>query len=400
MTIASVLAGVLALVLHLQLDPASVGRPAADEFAAARFGQFSARFNEKMRAAAGEPMLHQVHDRLTQQLGAYVKIAGDTTCTATAGIHSCLTPLQFERGRMTLRVAVSAEGRVAGFSIVALEPTDGWAPGANAKIVAGSLTLPAIVTLPEAPRPAPLIVLVHGSGAHDADETVGPNKPFRDLAEGLAARGIATLRYVKRNRIAPLPASATLDDEVTTDALAAVALARATAGVDGSRIFVLGHSLGGYMAPHIASKDPQIAGIIVMAGNTRTLRESLTDQLNHLTGTADGVDASMAQLPARYRDLLAGYDPPEAARSLKRPVLVLQGGRDYQVNEKDFARWMAVLTGNPTATLKRYPRLNHLFLEGDGVSMPAEYEQPGRIPAQVLDDIAGWVRAAATTGAR
>jgi dienelactone hydrolase len=238
---------------------------------------------------------------------------------------------------------------------------------------------------------------VHGSGAHDADETIGPNKPFRDLAEGLAARGIATLRYVKRNRIAQLPASATLDDEVTNDALAAVALARTTPGVDASRIFVLGHSLGGYMAPHIASKDQQIRGIVVMAGNSRTLRESLTDQLRHLTGSTDGLEAAMQQAPGRYRDLLPDYDPTVTARVLMRPVLVLQGGRDYQVNDKDFARWTSALANSPNATLKLYPRLNHLFLEGDGVSMPAEYQNPGRIPAQVLDDIATWVQAASAT---
>jgi dienelactone hydrolase len=383
---------VLALALAWQLNPVPMGRQAADEFAAERFAELMARFNEKMKAAAPEPVLRRIHASLTPQLGAYEKIAGDTVCTAGGGIHSCVTPLQFARGLLRLRVAVTANGLVGGLTVVGIEPAEGLAPGANAAITAGSITLPAIVTLPKTAGPAPLVVLVHGSGAHDADETVGPNKPFRDLAEGLAARGVATLRYVKRNRVAPLPASATLDDEVTNDALAAVALARTTPGVDASRIFVLGHSLGGYMAPHIAGKDPQIRGIVVMAGNTRTLRESLTDQLRHLTGGTEALEATMLQAPSRYRDLLPNYDPTVAARALMRPVLVLHGGRDYQVNDKDFARWTSALANSPNATLKLYPRLNHLFLEGDGVSMPSEYERPGRIPDQVLDDIAAWIR--------
>src|SRR5262245_45360659 len=230
---------VLVLAIALQFDPAAVGRPAADEFAGARFTELIARFNEKMKAAAPEPALRQIHAQITGRLGAYEKIAGETRCTAAAGIHSCVTPLQFAGGRLMLRIAVSANGLVVGFTLVGMEPSEGLAPGANAAIAAGPVTLPAVVTLPKAAGPAPLIVLVHGSGAHDADETIGPNKPFRDLAEGLAARGIATLRYVKRNRVVPLPASATLDDEVTNDALAAVALARTTPGVDASRIFVL-----------------------------------------------------------------------------------------------------------------------------------------------------------------
>lgn len=384
---------VFVFVVGGQVDPKAVGRPAADDFAAARFSEFSARFNEKMKAAAPEPMLRQVHGGLAQQLGAYRTFAGDTTCTEAAGIHSCVTPLQFEKGRLLLRVSVSADGLVAGFTIQGVEPSEGLAPGANATITAGTVTLPAIITLPKTAGPAPLLVLVHGSGAHDADETVGPNKPFRDLAEGLAARGVATLRYVKRNRITPLAASATLDDEVTDDALAAVALARATPGVDPSRVFVLGHSLGGYMAPHIASKDPQIRGIVVMAGNTRTMRESITDQMLHLTGSVDQLDAVLQQAPSRYCDLLPGYDPTAVAGLLKRPVLVLHGGRDYQVNDKDFARWAAALGNDPNATLKVYPRLNHLFLDGDGKSMPVEYQRAGNIPAQVLDDIAAWVLA-------
>ena len=117
---------VLALALALQLDPATVGRPAADEFAAARFPEFIARFNEKMKAAAPEPVLRQIHDKLTPQLGAYEKIAGETVCTAAAGIHSCVTPLQFARGRLMLRIAVSADGLVAGISSWVWNRRRGW----------------------------------------------------------------------------------------------------------------------------------------------------------------------------------------------------------------------------------------------------------------------------------
>ena len=131
---------VAALALALQLDPVTVGRPAAEEFAAARFAELSARFTEKMKAAAPDPALRQIHASLTPKLGAYEKIAGDTTCTAGGGIHSCVTPLQFERGRLMLRIAVTADGLVGGLSIAGLEPAEGLAPGANATITAGSIS--------------------------------------------------------------------------------------------------------------------------------------------------------------------------------------------------------------------------------------------------------------------
>jgi len=72
-------------------------------------------------------------------------------------------------------------------------------------------------------------------------------------------------------------------------------------------------------------------------------------------------------------------------------VLVLQGGRDYQVTVDDFAQWKNALTGRPNAQLRLYPALNHLFLAGTGKSLPAEYSVPGHVPVDVIDDIARWI---------
>ncbi len=58
--------------------------------------------------------------------------------------------------------------------------------------------LPATLTLPSGEGHFPAVLLVAGSGPNDRDETIGPNKPFRDLAQGLAAADIASLRYDKR----------------------------------------------------------------------------------------------------------------------------------------------------------------------------------------------------------
>ncbi|MGH7583941.1 MAG: alpha/beta hydrolase family protein, partial [Gemmatimonadales bacterium] len=138
--------------------------------------------------------------------------------------------------------------------------------------VPGPVPLPGTLTLPAGSGPFPIVVLVHGSGANDRDETIGPNKPFRDLAWGLAERGIAVLRYDKRGYVRPAwfaGRNFTVDDETVQDALSALTLARALPEADSTSSFLLGHSLGAIMAPRIAKADGKVAGLIIMAGATR-----------------------------------------------------------------------------------------------------------------------------------
>jgi hypothetical protein len=268
------------------------------------------------------------------------------------------------------------------------------------------------------------VVLIHGSGPNDRDETIGSQKPFADLAAGLASRGVAVLRFDKRTKIygaRMAGADITVKDEVIDDAVAAVAAVRGTPRVDRDRVFVLGHSLGGMLIPRIAAATPSAAGFIVMAGAARPLEQAIVEQMQYLAN-ADGTvtpdeekaiddarrDAAairaltpaaaahtvIAHAPASYWLDLRGYDPPAAARTIDKPMLVLQGERDYQVTMEEFARWKAVLGSKPNVTIKSYPALNHLMMAGSGKSLPAEYATPGHVAQQVVDDIAAWIKAA------
>jgi dienelactone hydrolase len=260
---------------------------------------------------------------------------------------------------------------------------------------------------------------------------VGANKPFKDLALGLATKGVAVLRYDKRTRVygsrmvadKDLAGSLTVKEEVIDDALQAVEVLRRAERVDPGRIFLLGHSLGGYLIPRIAAADVkgEIAGFIIMAGATRPLEDMMVEQVTYILGLAGGGGEDgrrrLAELKTqrdrvkalsesdvasgerimnagvRYWLDLRGYDPPELAKRIERPILVVQGERDYQVTaSKDFAGWKAALAGRPGVTFKLYPKLNHLFIEGQGFPSPSEYTLTiGHIPAAVIDDLAGWI---------
>jgi dienelactone hydrolase len=286
--------------------------------------------------------------------------------------------------------------------------------------------LPATLAMPRGAGPFPAVVLVHGSGPQDRDETIGANRPFLDLARDLAARGIAVLRYEKRTHAHPGEFAGrdfTVDDETTNDAVAAIAMLRAQPGIDASRVFVLGHSQGGMLAPRIATRSAQVAGLIMLAAPARRLLDLLPEQNRYLVGL-DGsisdadkaalarIDAMIAAvrnggslasadtplgLPAAYWRSIDAIDPVADARAAGVPLLLLQGGRDFQVTAADWSLWQAALGGDPRATLRFYPSLNHLGIAGTGAATPQDYQVPGHVDAQLVADIAAWIDARHST---
>lgn len=270
--------------------------------------------------------------------------------------------------------------------------------------------LPATLTVPKGDGLFPAVVLVHGSGPEDRDETIGGSKVFRDLAEGLSSRGIAVLRYVKRTKQYPRQCAAdpnfTMNRETADDALRAACLVRKQPRIDPARVFVLGHSQGGYMAPRIMKRDPKLAGFIVLAGNVRPLEVLVVEQTEYiarLKGTLSAEEQALLDairknplaefhIPEPYLADLRNYHPGAEAKKLDMPMLILQGERDYQVTMKDFALWKAALGGRDNVTFHTYPKLTHLFIAGEGKPSPAEYAKPGHVDEQVIVDIANWVR--------
>jgi pimeloyl-ACP methyl ester carboxylesterase len=266
------------------------------------------------------------------------------------------------------------------------------------------------------------VVFTHGSGPNDRDETIGPNKPFRDLAHGLAAAGIASLRYDKRTfalRGRIDGATFTVEQEVIADAVAAVRFARGEAGIDSGRAFLLGHSLGGTLAPLVAERlGPDVRGVILLAPSARPLDSVIVEQaafrmrvagLSDSEIAAQGIELEQAFARVRsgaapdsemvlgasahyWRDLMARR-PLAALRALAVPVLVLQGGKDYQVTRADYERVQAALTGRaPGLALTVWlPDLNHLFMRVAGESTGAEYGRPGRVDDAVVTQITRWI---------
>jgi hypothetical protein len=289
----------------------------------------------------------------------------------------------------------------------------------------GSPPLHGTLTLPAGPGPFPAVVLVSGSGPADQDETVGPNHPFLDIALGLAARGIASIRYDKRTLDFPRSINQqtfTMTQEYVPDALAAIRLLHRQPAIDPRRLFVLGHSQGGTYAPLIAQRAPEVAGVIFLAAATESIGSATLRQTRYLA-TLPGAIGSQARAnlptviseaaridspaalrsdppatillggagPAYYLSGL-GYNEVATARSIPQPLLFLQGDRDYQVTvANDLDVWLRGLRGRAGVTVVQFRRADHLFLDGSGRPTPLEYTRPGHVDPRVIATIAAWI---------
>lgn len=414
------------------LDPERARRADVflDHLDASRYEEALVMTTPGMREALGNGKLKETWETLPKLLGARTA-RSEVRAEAIDSEAVVTSTLTFPMLSLDARISFDAANQISGFWIVparatvaapALETSRPWREielafgnGANA--------LPGTLTLPDGKGPFAVVVLVHGSGAHDRDETIGPNKPFRDLAHGLADHDIAVLRYEKRSKAHPQTFAHrdyTIDDETVDDALAAVDALHARSGIDAQRIFVAGHSLGAMMAPRIGERDTRIAGLILLAAPATRLEDIVIRQtryLAHLDRRSDAeIDAAIAPierqrdkirklsadsaaddplmlgLPARYWLDLNRYDPIATARAIAQPLLVLQGGRDYQVTRADdFELWKNAFAHDPRVRLIEYPLLGHAFMPGNDPPGPQDYQQSAHVDAQVIADIQAWI---------
>jgi dienelactone hydrolase len=410
----------MALAAQTAADLAAAARKATDLLLAEKYADLIQMFTPDMQKALPESTLVKLGAQIKTYGG--IKSVGDPQSRRTGAATIVVVPVKFASQTINYQWAVNPGGLIVG--MVPLPGPLDWQRPEYSKpdsfkerdvtVGEGEWKLPGTLTVPNGAGPFPAIVLVHGSGPNDRDETVSAVKVFRDLAEGLASRGIVVVRYEKRTKqygakMAGL-AKLTVAEETVDDAAAAAALLRKQPEVDPRRVYVLGHSLGGYVAPRIAEEDGKLAGLVILAGNVRPMEDVSVDQAEYL-GVKDkqleGVKAMQAKvkklevgdedgpavmgLPVTYWVDLKGYNPAEKARTLGLPMLILQGERDFQVNMKDFALWKAAVGSSKGVTMKSFPSLNHLFVTGEGKSTTAEYAKPGHVMPDVVSEIARFV---------
>lgn len=414
------------------VDAAVIAISVVELARAGRFAEIEALFAPTLRAVVSAETVRIGWASEIGKNGAITAVGAPVSETVKTGLVRVSVPITCERGAVTVAMSVDSAGMLQGLRITSTA-TASWAPPtyANSKrfeerevtVGSGPLVVPGALSLPRERGPYPGVVLLSGGGPFDRDETSGANKPLKDLAWGLASLGVAVVRfdkvtYAHASQVADVP-HFTMTDEYVPYAVDAVHLLQGQKQVDPARVFVIGHSMGGKVAPRVAAAEPSIAGLVLLAADAQPVQRAAIRVARYLAALNPGPDAesavaaitrqaAMVESPAlssftpgnelpfgfsgSYWLDLRDYDPVATAAALNKPMLILQGGRDYQVTvEDDLSRWKAGVGERSDVTICVYDADNHLFFPGSGPSTPGEYEPAQHVDPAVIADIADWL---------
>ena len=401
-----------------------------DEMSAGKFVEAQAYFDVSVKDKISAENLKSAWSQITANLGTLEGIDGAQN-KAQGEYQIVIFDCKFSKGSQGFQFVFNKEQKLMGFFILPKKPNTTYNLPAYADttrykeklitVASGKYNLPAMLTIPKDSVKVPVVIFVHGSGPADMDESVGAQKPFKDIAAGLGSKGIATLRYVKRTVLYgnEFNKAFTTKEEVTDDALAMIEFAKTIPEVDPQQIYVFGHSLGGMLAPRIATLSPDLKGIILAAAPAKKLQDISIEQNNYLyslgkdttkagkEGLANALkelnfaktitdkslpaDSLVLGLPAAYWADLNDMNQVDLAKKLKIRTFIIQGGNDFQVGTQDFNLWVAGLKGKKNVDSKLYPMLNHLFSFSSEKGNISQYQEPLHVDQPVIDDLVSWI---------
>lgn len=389
---------------------------------------------EGFKKAVEKKVISEQNKALKKQLGE-VKSFGDLRLVFDSGYKTILAYTEFEKGSYDVRISFSEDGKyVEGYSLQE-SPIDGEKVDADkyfgeaVSFNSDSLKINGTLILPKnQSEKVPVVILLQGSGSSDRDETIyGLNKPLRDIAEGLGNNGIATLRYDKRTYTYGYDlseedvANISVDEEYTNDLSAAIEYLKTRDEIDLNNIYILGHSLSGYLIPYFYENESIIRGGISLAG---TIGQSFEDLMKYQYEYLANYDKKVTEeeqtvlndFNAEYelvKKLKAGesvneslilgigqdywnffnrYDGIKEWEKVSNPTLVLQGERDYQIPMNNFNLYKETLSSMDNFKFKSYDKLSHIFMEGSKKPSPGDYTKQLKVDNEVIKDISSWIK--------
>lgn len=396
-----------------------------------KYTEAYAYFDPSFQTKVTEADLKTMWGKISEKLGK-LETADVINSKTEKEFYTVLVEGKFSKDTQNFLIAFNKTEKIIGFFLQPKSQTAAYSQPAYADttlykekeiyVKTPGHSLVGLLTVPRKSVNFPVVVLVHGSGPSDMDETIGANKPFKDLALGLAAQGVATIRYVKRTMVYPasFAGNFTVKEEVLDDAVAAIALAKTIPGANKNQVYLLGHSLGGMLAPRLATLSPDLTGILLLAAPARPLPDLITEQTRYMFSLAKDTtqsanlrmdslissfdkiritslgtlkpDSVLLGLPAAYWVDLNKTNQVETAKKLKQRIFIAQGGNDFQVSTIDYNLWDKALSKKKNVFLKLYPGLNHLLTPQQEKGTTDQYRVPANVSTELVTDIASWIK--------
>ncbi len=408
-------------------DPTAV--EVAELLAERKFNKIHKKFSGKIKLFFSKKKFNELWENLEAGNGSIQSVGKPKTTRKEDQVISKI-PVSFENIALNMAITTNEKGKIIGFTFQTLDyVTPDWAKNKvfgkeRLTIVTDTFEMEGEIVLPNNFENCPVVIIVHGSGPSDMNGTFGPNKLYQDLAYGLALQGIATIRYNKRTytygkQLATID-SFTLYDETIDDAISAVQKVSEYFYLDTNRIFVLGHSLGAFSAPIIASECKEVDGIIVLAGSPRPYYQIIPEQYQYLSEVdsnvteeeqerldraieerkfIDGEPSSVDGLKEMGNDDMIYYhrhmktfDIIDSIQSNKIKTLIIQGDRDYQVpHATEFKAFKDKLNNTDWVTFTLVEGANHQMVEWTGKPTPGEYYKQGHIDFNTIVLLSDWI---------
>lgn len=388
-------------------------------------------FDSNMKSKVSKQEIAKIWEQMENSVGEYKEIRNVTSRALDDGTRQTGL-VQFENGALEMMLSTNGDGRISGLFVSQLAyeaPEYAKNLGTGKKytnFISDGYNIPGELVIPLKCNECPVVVLVHGSGPNDKDETIGPNKVFYDIAMGLASKGIASYRYDKRSKIYPETLEGQFDiyDETINDAVSALLHIQRDTSLHFGKYVMLGHSLGAYAMPLIAdSLGDKINGAILFSANASRLEDLIEYQMNYLTSfdnkitkaeakvikenterasnirTNEYTDSTSAELllgywPGKFWKSIDTYSPVSTLQANKiLPFFIMQGEKDYQIPMTEFAKWQTAVASQPNVTMQSYVGLTHLFTPTNAErSSPQDYFSPQNVDYLVIQEMADWIK--------
>lgn len=390
-------------------------------------------FNETVSKQIDANTTASIWSQIEGQYGEFVSV--DTLIMSMVkGTFVIDQNIKYEKALLKFRLSFDADNKISGIFFIPYRTErsgvdqNQYFTEKQCFFVNEGIKFPAMLCSPKNQKAKAVVVLVHGSGPNDMDQTIGPNKILKQIANKLAEHGIASLRYDKRSYLAQQgrlkeALEADINHIVVDDAVAAAEFIRSIDSLSNLPRIIVGHSLGAHMAPEIARRTAGVDAIVMLAANARPLEDLILEQYKYLY-KRDGytsaekkdirdikkkvkrvkkIDKYLAKgispkLPltndTTFWKSVHHYNALKTIQNINKPILIIQGGRDYQVTKTDFDLWYNNLENSvyKDQSFIYYSNLNHLFIKGNEASYPEEYNEKAEISDNMIKDMADWIK--------